>query len=289
MPTVYRGFDRAALDAQYNIRGRVPEFPDILARWIHQSDAAATRQRITRDIAYGPDPKQALDVYHPQQASGRVPCLLFIHGGYWQALGKHECSFLAEPYTARGVAVAMLDYRLAPHASMTEIVEDCRAGVVRLLGDAERLGLNPGRLVVAGHSAGGHLAAMMLATDFSSLGVRAAPFCAGVGISGLYDLEPIQLCYLNDTLGMSAEEALRLSPIRHRPRARVPLVLTVGDVEAPEFHRQQAALAAAWNHEATISTIGDVGHHYAAMQALGDPSHPLFQATLRLLRGDGAI
>ena len=213
---IYRGYDRAALDAQYNNRARIPEYVDYFDRWLDWS--AKTRAALPggRDVAYGDLPVETLDIFPAEQHN--APILIMIHGGYWYSLDKHHDSFVAEGCRPHGVATVVVNYGLAPDYRMDEIVRQNRAAAAWVWRNAASLGCDPSRIHVLGQSAGGHLAAMLLATDWPAFGtgLPADLVKSAVSISGIYDLEPIRLCYLNDKVGMDEAEARRNSPVAQR-------------------------------------------------------------------------
>lgn len=229
---VYRGFTQDELDLAYDNRRAVPEHARFREEWTRRSEALYARTRCERDLAYGPAPRQRLDFFHCGEA-GR-PTFAYIHGGYWQWNEKEMHAFVGEGLLARGVNVAQIEYTLAPGARMDQIAEEARMAMRWLLPHlASQFGAS-GRLVVGGHSAGGHLSAIAL---------EVPGLDGGLLISGLYELEPIRLSYLNAPIGMDAAEAQRNSPQRRSP-ARVPTIVTVGDAELPELRRQSAEYAA---------------------------------------------
>jgi arylformamidase len=148
--------ERAALDAQYNLRAAVPEHLAYFARYERDSAALRARWPGRLDLAYGPTSRQAIDLFLPEGATA-APILVFIHGGYWQSRDRKDFSLVAGPWLERGAAVAMLGYELAPAVRMDTIVAQVRAGLAWLLRHAPTHGCDPTRLHVAGHSAGGHL------------------------------------------------------------------------------------------------------------------------------------
>jgi len=184
--------------------------------------------------------------------------------------------------------VAVVNYALIPAVDMDEVVRQCRAAVAWLAREAPAFGGDARRLTVSGHSAGGHLTAMLMATDWPAVaGLPPDTVRAGCGISGLYDLEPIRLSFLNETLGLTPEAARRHSPIHLRPASRAPLLLAVGALEGPEYHRQTAALAAAWRAHGVPCEVMDMAghHHFSIVCELEDPESPLGQALRRLVAG----
>ena len=279
---LYRDYDRAGLDAQYFLRARVPEHPEYFRRWAEDSAAVRRTRPCQLDIPYD---GERLDLFPAERRP--APCLLFIHGGYWQALDKSDFSFLVPAFQDAGVAVAVVNYTLAPKAGMDEIVRQNRAAVAWLQRNAREYGLDPARIHVAGHSAGGHLTAMVLATDWSAFGLDRNPVRGACAISGLYDLEPIRLCYLNDVLGLDALGAERNSPIHHLPKQSPPLILSVGTGETDEFLRQQEAFAAAWRGAGLALEIADQpgDHHFAVVGRLGESQGPLHRAVMRQIWG----
>ena len=279
---IYRGYDKAALDAQYNNRARIPEYVDYFERWLDWS--AETRAALPgqRDVAYGNLPVETLDIFPADKAD--APILVMIHGGYWYSLDKHHDSFVAEGCRPHGVATVVINYGLAPAYRMDEIVRQNRAAAAWVWRNAASFGGDASRIHVLGQSAGGHLAAMLLATDWPAF---AADLPAGlvksaISISGIYDLEPIRLCYLNDKVGMDEVEALRNSPVAQRYPVPAPLMLVSGDIESDEYERQAEAMAAVWEaHGYPLSRLVLPGYnHFTMADQLRDPESALTRAVM---------
>ena len=275
---VFLGYDQVGLDAQYNARAAVPDHPAIIRRWDQAGVGVRDRYPGHLDQAYGDGVLETLDV-HPA-GDPAAPVLLFIHGGYWQWRDKADFLFLVPPWVEAGVTVVLANYPLAPAAAMEEIVDACRQAVAWTAARIGGLGGNPKRIWVVGHSAGGHLTAEMVATDWRKYGFWTPPIAGGLAISGLYELEPIRRSYLNEVLGMDPASANRLSPAGHPPETAPPLLTAVGGEETAEFHRQQAALTAEWRGAGlSVETIPLPGrNHFTVLDALADPGHDLFQA-----------
>ncbi len=243
---VFMHYDRAALDREYDNRAKVPDSAERLAGYARASEEAREVLECTLDVAYGPAEGETLDVF---PAGAGAPVHLFIHGGYWRALDKSDFSYVAGPLVAAGAMTVVVNYALMPAVTMDELVRQCRASIAWLWHNAERFGGDRERIHVSGHSAGGHLVAMMVATDWPAVDA-ALPrdlVRSGVGVSGLYDLEPIRLCFLNDELRMDEASSARNSPVLLARRCAGPLALPFGAEEGPEYRRQSESLAAAWS------------------------------------------
>ena len=285
---IYRDYDQAGLDAQYDLRARHPDHPAFFARYATLSADTRRDRRCELDIAYGPSPAETVDLF-PAERPG-APLHLFIHGGYWRSLDKSDFSFVAAGLAPAGVAVAVLNYGLAPAADMDEIVRQNRAAVAWLYRNAGRFNADPQRLYVSGHSAGGHLTAMILATDWPSFaGIPDGAVKGGCAISGVFDLEPVRLTFLNEDLGLDAESAARNSPAHHLPSRGAPLIVAVGGDESDEFLRQSRDFAAAWNARGHPGELLEIAgeHHFEIVEALADAEAPLSRAMLRQM-GVGA-
>jgi arylformamidase len=273
----------AFVEREYNARAAIPEHPQIFRRWAEQG--AATRAKLDGrlNLAYGPGPSETLDLF---VAANSRALLVFIHGGYWRSLDKSDFSWLAPPYLDAGISVALLNYALCPDVRIGAIVDQCRRALVWLAGHACEFGVGAEHLVLAGHSAGGHLTAMMYLTDWSALDGPADLIKASVSISGLFDLEPLQQFSGNADFRLDAAQIERLSPVRFAPRRGAPLLLAVGGDESSEFKRQSQLLFDAWPQtrpqgmRAPLAISG--AHHLSVVERFADPRSELFRATQTL-------
>jgi arylformamidase len=281
--------ERAALDAQYNLRAAVPEHLTYFARY--EGDSAALRARWPGklDLPYGPTPRQAIDLFLPRDAIA-APILAFIHGGYWQSRDRKDFSFVAGPWLKRGVAVALLGYDLTPTVRMDAIVAQVRAGLAWLYRHASEHGCDPTRLHVAGHSAGGHLTAISLTTDWAGFGLPKDMIKGACPISGVFDLEPIRLCYLNDVVGLDAGEAQRNSPLHQPLHGRCPVIVAVGELETRAFLEQSSAFAARLEREGRTSEllVQPKVDHFGIILSMGDADSPVVHAIARQMGLDAA-
>jgi arylformamidase len=269
--------DRAALDANYNLRAAVPEHPVWFERYAATSAAFRARWPGRLDLSYGDSPRQAIDLFLPQDPQSSPPPLLaFIHGGYWQAFGPKDFSFVAERLVEAGAAVALVGYDLAPAVDMDTIVSQVRHAIAWLHRNADAQGLDAERICLAGHSAGGHLSAMALATDWTALGLPADLIKGVCAISGVFDLEPIRLCYLNEVLRLDPEQARRNSPVLLPPQTRCPVMVTVGKRETEAFHRQSSTYADALRRAnlARDLMVQPGLDHFAIIMAMTDSDNP---------------
>ncbi len=274
----------AELEAGYNVRAAIPDHPAVFARWKQESADYRAQAGGRLDLSYGEGAAQTLDFF---PAGRGAPLQVFLHGGYWQAMDKADFSFIARTWNERGVSVAIPNYALCPVVSLDTIVAQMRRALNWLHGHASELEFDADRLQLSGHSAGGQLTAMLLATDWGRLcpGLRAPAVHSAVSISGVFDLEPLRYTSINDRLGLDAAAAPRNSPLRMRPTLHVPLILAVGALESAAFHAQSDALAAEWRDALpAIRRIDLAGcNHLGAVEALGRAESPLFEAAHGLL------
>jgi len=272
------------VEREYNLRVAFPDHPQWFARWAADSAVARSRLDAHLDVRYGSGPKQTMDLFPAANARGT---LLFIHGGYWRALDKVDHSFVAPPLVADGIGVAVINYDLCPEVGIARIVAECREAVVWLLREGPRYGLATQRLLVSGHSAGGHLAAMLAATDWRARGEDAHTIGGAIAISGVFDLEPLVQVSFNVDLKLDVGGAYLVSPIHLQPRAAIRVLIAAGAQETSEFIRQSWLL---WERWPECHPPGQRGplfiperHHFSVISDLGDPGSELVRQTLALL------
>jgi len=266
---VYGSMDRQALDAAYNNSVAVTDSDRYLADWLCRSETVRACMPDHLDLIYGDAPRTRLDFFATNRTA--APTLLFFHGGYWQRNAKEGFSFIAEGPLVHGFNVAVAGYTLAPEATMDGIVREARAALHWLHQHLAALGGDPMRLYVGGWSAGGHLTAMLM---------DEAVVSGSLAISGLFDLEPIRLCYLNEKLVLDAEQARRNSPLLNLPSRAAKLIIAYGSDELPELKRQSREFGAAWGARGLPGEIVEVAdcHHYAVVEQLAQPDGVLAKA-----------
>ncbi len=267
------------VEREYNNRERVPEHPSYFARWERDSGFVRATLPARLDLPYGPDGRHRVDLF-PAGGSGRL--LVYIHGGYWRSLDKKFFSWLAASWAAAGVSVAIPNYRLCPAVRIPDIVEDILAAMNWLAANGAHFGAPADRIVVAGHSAGGHLAAQFLATPLDRLEFDPSRIAGAVPISGVFDFAPLVHFSANAELRLTPESARALDLPGRRPTVAAPLVVAVGADESEEFKRQSRLLARSWAPQVKALHVLPGLHHFSVVDAFAERSNPLYESTLAL-------
>jgi arylformamidase len=280
---IYKNYDKKALDGQYNNRAGVLDFAEIVQQWEDRSEQVRRCAKLFQDVRYGRNGREQLDIF-PAPRPGS-PIQAFFHGGYWQAMDKRMAHFLVDGFSKLQVTTVFVNYPLAPQASLDEIVTSCRNAIVWLYYHVAEYGGDPKRIYVSGSSAGGHIVAMLMATNWKEFAEDLPQdlIKGGCAISGLFDLTPIQLCYVNDNLGMDEATAQRNSPILLSPTCNSPLIISVGELESDEFHSQSREFSKVWSQKEipiTQLTLAQV-NHFTILEQLTDKKAPLNQAILQ--------
>jgi len=270
---------RSTMDIQFSPSLLVPDLERHIEGYRARSARALARRRVHTDLRYGPDPAERLDLFPAPDA----PLVVFVHGGFWQELGKSFASFVAEDFLDQGVAFAALGYGLAPACSVGQIVRMVRRAVWWLSRNAGSFGIDPARIHLTGSSAGAHLAAMALLPGWVPDGRSPADLLAGVALlSGVYDLSPLRGTYVNEALGLSAVDAWRNSPLWKLPPRVPPAVIARGGVETAEFIRQHDAMAESFPGRA-VEVVAAGRNHFDLPYDLADQDTELGSAMLAQL------
>ena len=279
--------NKAFLERAYNNRELVPDHPQYMARWTESSARARERMTGYRECRYGDGAGETIDLFPARKGDGT--CMMFIHGGYWRSLDKKDFSFLAPAWVDAGVSLAVVNYDLCPRVSMEEIVRQMLRASRWLWLHCEDYGMDQDRLYVSGHSAGGHLTAMLMAAVWPVFDPRLPKdlWKGGLAISGLYDLRPLmEVDFLQTDLRLDAESAMRLSPAFLPPASRAPVMTCVGGGESSEFLRQNTLLGERWRSVFAGDIAMPGKNHFSVMDGLAEPSSPLFQGARKLMKLD---
>jgi arylformamidase len=270
-------------EVEYNNRARVPEHPQIFAQWAR--DAAAYRAETSKDgraeigLKYGPSARQTIDLFKPR-GGAEGPLALFIHGGYWRSLEPASFSHMARGMNAHGVTVAVSGYDLAPQVSIGQIIEQTQQACLYLWRRFKK------RIMVSGHSAGGHLTACMVATDWKALDAGAPADLAPVGyaISGLYDLAPLLHLGTNADFKLDAAEARRISPLFWPVAKGRVLDAVVGGIESSEFLRQSKIVADGWRDKGVETRYEAIPgmNHFTVCDPLINPTSAMTKRLVEL-------
>jgi arylformamidase len=281
---IYKQYNQAALDRQYNNRLQVPDYLFYLQRWELLSRQTEKKYTATKDIPYGKLTGERLDIYSSSLPQSKT--LIYIHGGYWQRLNKSDFQFIAEAFRPDNLTTVILTYPLAPAVSLDQIVLSCCKAIQWVHLNITKYSGDSNQMYVAGHSAGGHLTAMLMSVDWNlfNLPVKAIKgYCA---ISGLFNLTPIRLSDINEVLKMDKEMALRNSPVQLKPLTQAPLLLAVGADESDEFKDQSRELYASWKEKSISLEFLEIPglNHYSILETMLEPNAPLHQAMRRLMK-----
>jgi arylformamidase len=284
MTKIYRDFDQAQLDIEYNARGTVSDYT-VFGR---QNDAFSEEARQTLecllDVPYGDHPDEVIDIF---PAGANAPVFLYFHGGYWRANSQKQAAAMAPNFVQRGIAVVPVNYSLAPGATLDEITRQSRAAVAWVWKHgADRFGADPDRIFVGGTSAGGHITGMVLAGGWhDEFGVPADLVKGALALNGLHDLEPVRLSEPNEWAKLDEAAAYRNSPIHHLPERGCPLIVSWGGSETSEFKRQSNIYAAAWREHGWACSEFEVTecNHFNIPQQLRDPETRLCREVFEMI------
>jgi len=266
---------KAAADP-YDAAATVPDVTVHFARWRAWSDGVRAQMLHARDLRYGPSEDETLDLVVPHTGA---PLLVFFHGGYWRRLHKDDHTFVARGFAGHGIATAIVNYSLAPAVKLEEIVAQARRSVAWLRAHAHERGADATRIVVAGHSAGGHLAAMC-AVD--------APVSAVATLSGLHDLRPLMHTFVQEWLQLDEARAAAMSPALLTPATPTTVLARTGSRESMDFHQQARDLTDAWRaYDCDTSYAPTDDNHFTLVERLHDPNDPVTTEIAELALASG--
>ena len=283
MSALYRQFtEQSQIDGEYNPSLRCPDPAAEMRHYVERSAQARQLLRCVLDVPYGPTLAETLDIFPATQPN--APVFVFIHGGYWRALSSKDFSCVALGLQALGITTVVPNYALCPTVTIDEITRQCRAAVAWVLRHIGAHGGDARRVALGGHSAGGHLTAMCLQTDWAGdYGLPADPLAAAVLVSGLYDLAPLRYSYLQPMIQLDDGVVRRNSPAFSVRRCATPIWVTWGGAESDEFARQSRTYHDNWAAAGNVSELSAIpdAHHFNAIhgfeQAQGDLARWLAQ------------
>jgi arylformamidase len=282
---VYKQYDQDGLDKQFNNRLHVPDYRDYFNRWELLGREAEEKYRYIKDVQYGALPRERLDVFPSTFPHSKT--LVFIHGGYWQMLDKSMFNFIANGFHACGITTVVINYPLAPEVSIDQIVLSVRRAIGWVYQNVSRFNGNPQQIYVAGHSVGGHLGAMLMATEWELFnhGLPKNVVKGTCVVSGLFNLIPVRLSYLNQVLQIDEQAALRNSPVLLNPSNVCPLIVAVGGMETTEFNNQSEELHDAWKDNLPGIQMLQLPqlNHFSVVEAMGDPESMLNKAIRQMM------
>ena len=278
---IYKKYNQQELDLQYNNRFHVPDFEKYLLQGEYLSRQTEKNYKIIKDIPYGDLPRERLDICPSAKPGSKT--LIYIHGGYWQRLDKSSFHYIAGSFAAYGITTVLINYPLAPAAVMDQIVLSCRKAVSWIHKNIAEWNGDPDQIYIAGHSAGAHLATMII-TDEEKQNKQDCikGICA---ISGLYNLIPIQLSNINDAIQMDKETAIRNSPVFMNPIESCPLLLTVGGEETNEFNDQGSELINLWKSKMKSIELKIIPglNHFSIIDSVNEKDSLVHQSICKLM------
>jgi arylformamidase len=276
---IYKQYDQAELNRQYDNRLQVPEHASHVEKWERLSRETRQEYFPVTDIEYGMLSREKLDIYPSPKPGSKT--LVFIHGGYWRNMDKSLFHFVAKAFIDYDITIVIITYPLTPEVLIDQVVLSCRKAIRWVYENIMLYNGDPGQICIAGHSAGGHLAAMMMTEDKQ---VRPVPLKGVCSMSGLFNLIPIRLSEVNETLQMDNATALQNSPVQLEPAVTCSLILSVGGDETVEYLEQSEELYHSWKQKLPVQLLSLKGlNHYSIIEDMLDANSVLHQKMLELM------
>lgn len=277
---IYKKYDQQQLNLQYDNRFHVPGFQYYLDRWQQLSSIAENTNVVVKNIQYGGGSREHLDIFPSAAKASKT--LTFIHGGYWQRFDKSSFYFVADAFARYNITTVLINYPLAPVVSMDQVVQSCDKAIEWIGNNIQHWNGDAGELYLVGHSAGAHLAAMLLTKEKEPAKSNLKAVC---GLSGLYNLLPVHLSNLNQVLQMDAEMASSISPVFKEPVVPCPFLIAVGESETDEFLDQSREMTNAWKNKnpATELMVVPGLNHFSILDSFCDVNSMLHQSMRRLM------
>ncbi|WP_445115520.1 alpha/beta hydrolase [Acinetobacter sp. WZC-1] len=286
MSYIYRYHDQQELDRQYFIRGTVPDIMPIMQQYAERTATVRRQIPCFLDIAYGDTEAERLDIFPATDRQSDAPVFVFIHGGFWKMLNAADSGFMARTFADQGACVVVINYALAPTASIDQIVDQCRKAIAWTYRHITEYGGNPDRIHVGGSSAGGHLAGMILAQNWREhYQVPALKIKGGLMLSGLYDLLPIVPTHINEWAHLDEDKAIRNSPIQFLPEAGVSLIFSYAPNETEQFKMQTERYMTACQVNGCSCQFVAVpdSNHFDIVFEMADPDSEMCRLTFEMM------
>ncbi|UNK39966.1 alpha/beta hydrolase (plasmid) [Shinella sp. H4-D48] len=282
--TVFLDYTQEALDKAYDQSFWAPNAKEVIGRY--SSDSAKVRERyVPKTEQYGPREAEMLDIFAPAGAE-KLPVMIFVHGGTWRLLSRSDASHPAPTFVENGCIYIALNFDNIPAVRLPEMADQCRRAVAWVAKNIAKFGGDPNKIFVSGHSSGGHLAGVLLTTDWSSWDVPADVIKGGVAMSGMYDLYPVMLSSRRKYLTISDPELAALSPMRHLDKVASNIIVIHGANESPEFKRQSNEFANALEGMGSLRARFELPvNHFEVVEALNDPASEVSKSVLQMMRG----
>ena len=282
---VWRDYDQAGLDRQYNSRGTVTDASLYLREYAARTRDAKAALACIENLRYGGGPDEVLDIYASARVGAAV--LVFLHGGDWRTLSKEDAGFAAPAFVAAGAMFVAIDFSLVPATTLPAMGAQVRRALLWLWRNVAVHGGDPERMHIAGHSSGANLVGQLLMTDWSSdFGAPADLVKSAVFISGLGDLEPVRLSFRNQNLKLSASVVQQASLLRRKPGTQCPMLVAVGEDETDDYRRQSREVADYWREQGNAVDLFELKgrNHFDAVLEWADSSTAVFRASRAQLR-----
>ena len=267
------------LEEGYNVRLLVDDFDSLINTWFQRSEQFRSVVDNSVNCQYDIGEKNKIDLFRCGKTN--APLYVFVHGGYWQRGDKSIYSFVAESFVRSGIDVALIGYHLCPESSMTGIVNQIRTALIWLWRNAHNYDISKDRINISGHSAGGHITGMILATDWKIISADLPNDLVktGIPISGIYQLEPLRKTTIADALGLDDAESMALSPHFFEPTTKAPILVTLGGSETSEFHWQTDQFVEKWKlNEAPLEYHAEPEvDHFGVVERLASKESQIFK------------
>lgn len=281
---VFLDYTQETLDKVYDQGPWAPNAPEVIDRY-NTISAKVRETYVPQTEKYGPSDAETLDIFAPAGASN-LPVMIFVHGGTWRLLSSAEAAHPAPTFVDNNCIYVALNFNNIPAVRLPDMADECRRAVAWVAENIARYGGDPNRIFVSGHSSGGHLAGVLLTTDWPSMGLPADVIKGGVVMSGMFDLYPVMLSSRRNYVDISEAEIAALSPMRHLDKVASDIIVVYGANESPEFQRQSAEFADALAGMGRLSARYKLeANHFEVPESLNTADSDVSRAVLQMMQG----